>query len=63
MSNKQHQFYGLLGHETMFFAHMQKLVRGTYSYFTMITEAERSIRTFSQFCPNYVVSYLRRQQL
>lgn len=51
MSNKQHQFCGLLGLETMFFVHMQKLIRGTYSNSTMIIEAERSTRTFLQFCP------------
>jgi hypothetical protein len=51
MSNKQHKYCGLVGHETMLFVHMQKLVRGTYSYSTMTTEAGRSIKTFLQFYP------------
>jgi len=51
MSNKQHQCCGLVGHETRLFVHMQKLVRGTYSYSTMIIEAGRSTKTLLQFYP------------
>jgi hypothetical protein len=51
VSNKQHQCSGLVRHVTMLFVRMQKLLRGTYSYFTMITEAERSTKTVLQFCP------------
>jgi len=51
MSNKQHQCCRLMGHETMLFVRMQKLVLGTYSYSTIIIEAGRSTKTFLQFYP------------
>ena len=51
MSKEQHQCCGLVGHETMLFVHMQKLVRGTYTYSMMIIESGRSTKTFLQFYP------------
>jgi len=51
MSNKQHQCCRLMGHETMHFVRMHKLVRGTHSYSTIIIEAERSTKTVLQFYP------------